>query len=133
MSQENEKVAKAAYAAINGGDLEGFLALVDPQVEFRSLIAEAEGSAYRGHDGVRDWWEGVAAALGGLRFEVQELDVRGDRAVTELLVSGTMEGVAVTQRMWQAVVFREGKVIWWSTFRTEAEAREAVESAGLSE
>lgn len=133
MSQETMELAMAAYAAINRRDLEGFLALVDPDVEFRSLIAEAEGRAYRGHQGVREWWERVANALGGLRFEPKELHDLGDRGYAELVVTGRVEGVDVPQRMWQAFVLRDGKPIWWATFRTEAEALEALEDAGPAE
>ena len=130
MSQENVEIARAAYAAINRGDREGFLALVDPSIEFRSLIAEVEGRAYRGHAGVREWWDRVANALGGLHFEPKEIHDLGDRGYTELVVTGTVEGVEIPQRMWQAWVIRDGTATWWATFRTEAEAAEALEAAG---
>ncbi len=133
MSRENVEILEAAYAAINRGDLEEFLALVDPDVEFRSLIAEAEGSVYRGHEGVREWWERVANALGGLHFEPEEIHDLGDRGYAELVVTATVEGVGVPQRMWQAFVFRDGRAIWWATFRAEAEALEALEGLGLPE
>jgi hypothetical protein len=29
--------------------------------------------------------------------------------------------------MWQAVTMRDGKLSWWASFRTEAEALEAAE------
>lgn len=132
MSQENVEIARAAYAAINLGDLEGFLALIDPDVEFLSLVAEVEGRVYRGHDGVREWWEGVANALGGLRFDVQEIHDLGDRGYAELVVTASVGGVDVPQRMWQAFVVRDGKPAWWATFRTEGEALEALESTGLT-
>jgi hypothetical protein len=133
MLEDNVELAKAAYAAIGRGDLEGLLALVDPEVEFRSLIAEAEGQTYHGHDGVREWWEKVAQALGGLRFDPTEIHDLGERAYVELVVTGTVEGVDVPQRMWQAFRVRDGRAIWWATFRTEAEALEALEAAGLAE
>jgi len=133
MSKENVESARAAYAAINRGDLDAFLALIDPEVEFRSLIAEAEGRAYMGHDGVRDWWERVNQALGGLHFEPVEIHDLGDRGYVELVVTGSVEGVEVPQRMWQAFVMRDTRPVWWATFRNEAEAREALKTAGLSE
>jgi hypothetical protein len=51
------------------------------------------------------------------------------RPNAELVVTGTFEGVDVPQRMWQAFVVRDGKPIWWATFRTETEARKALEAA----
>lgn len=126
MARSNEELAREAYAAINRGDLEGFLELIHPDVEFTSLISEAEGGAYRGHDGVREWWSNVAQALGGLRFEPTRIHEHGDSAYVELVVTGTLSGVEVPQRMWQALRRRGERAVWWGTFRTEAEAREAL-------
>ena len=132
MPQENLDVEllKNAFAAINRSDLEGVLSLADPEVEFHSLIAEAEGQTYRGHDGVREWWEQVKGSLGGLRFEAEAIRSEGDWAVVKVLVTSRMGDVAVPQRMWQATRVRNGKAIWWGIYRTEPEALEA---AGLSE
>jgi hypothetical protein len=55
MSQENVEVLEAAYAAIGDDNLDAFLALAHPDIEFRSLIAEAEG-----------WSEIRVMELGGL-------------------------------------------------------------------
>ena len=76
MSQENVEILNNAFAAINRSDLSGLLSLTDSEVEFHSLIAEAEGQTYRGHDGVREWWEQVKGSLGGLRFEAEEFAAR---------------------------------------------------------
>ena len=52
MSQATGEVramAEAVYGALNSGDLDGFLALLAEDVEFTSLVAEAEGTTFRGH------------------------------------------------------------------------------------
>jgi hypothetical protein len=96
---------------------------VHEDVEFYSLVAEAEGGTFRGHDGVRIWWEQVGESLGTLRYEPKEMRDLGDGAVlTELVVSGTFGGVEVPQAMWHAVQVRDGKAAWWGSFRTEEEA-----------
>ncbi len=130
MSQENVEILNDAFAAISRSDLNGLLSLTDPEVEFHSLIAESEGRTYRGHDGVREWWEEVKGSLGGLRFEAEAIRSEGDWAVVKVLVTSRMGDVAVPQRMWQASRARNGKAIGWGIYRTEAEALEA---AGLSE
>lgn len=129
MSHENAEVralAEAAYAALNAGDLDGFLALVDVDVEFTSMVAEAEGTTFHGHDGVRAWWETVRGAFEDVHWEL--LDVRGspERAVTNIRMTGTLGGATVAQTMWQAATARDGKLSWWGFFRSEAEALEAV-------
>jgi ketosteroid isomerase-like protein len=122
-------VADAAYGAINSGDLDAFLAVTTDDVEFTSLVAEAEGATFRGHDGVRVWWETIRGAFQGVRWEL--LDVQGseNRGVARIRIAGTMSGVPVEQTMWQAVKLRGGKACWWANFRSE---REALEAVGLS-
>jgi thiamine-phosphate pyrophosphorylase len=121
-----EELTRNAYAAIGRGDLDGLLAVVHPEVEFRSLVAEAEGQTYHGHAGVREWWDRVAKAFGALRFDIEELHALGDRGYAKVLVTATVSGVEVPQRMWQAARIRDGRAGWWDFYRTEAEAREAV-------
>ena len=134
MAQENVEVMEAAYAAISGDDLDAFLALAHPEIEFRSLIAEAEGRTYQGHGGVRDWWDSVIRSL-GVRPNPENIEGFRDRGITCLRLAGNIGGVEVPQRMWMAWRVRDGLVAWWATFRTEAEALEAVglrESDSLS-
>ena len=94
-----------------------------------ALIAEAEGKVYRGHEGVREWWSGVAEALGGLEFEAVEIrEVGGDGVIAKMHVRGEISEVPIEQTMWQAALVRELKPYWWQAFRTEAEAYEALEA-----
>jgi ketosteroid isomerase-like protein len=133
MSQENvevEELARRGVDALNRDDLDGFLDLVDPEVEFTSMIAEAEGETFRGHDGVKRWWESVRNAFEEVRWTYVGLRTRGDRGVAKLRIQGMLSGVEVAQTMWQAVVLRDDRLLWWGFFRTEIDALEAV---GLSE
>ena len=116
-----------AYAAIGRWDLEGFLAIIDPEVEFNSLLAEMESTSYRGHAGVREWWDRVRSSLGGIRYEVEEFrDVGPDLALMKVHVEGTVDGVTVPTMIWQAVRARDELVVWWGIFRTEQEALDAL-------
>jgi ketosteroid isomerase-like protein len=129
MSQESVEVMEAAAAAIRQGDLDAFLALTHPEIEFHSLIAEAEGRTFRGHDGVREWWRAVVEPL-ELTSQPEEIESFRHRGISRLRIAGTIEGVEVPQAMWVAWRVRDGQLVWWTTYRTEAEALEAV---GLSE
>src|SRR6478672_11662394 len=133
MSQEDvalRALAEEAFGALNARDLDGFLAVATEDVEFTSLVAEVEGTTFRGHDGVRTWWETVRGAFEGVTWEL--LDFRGgaERGVLHFRMAGMLSGVPVEQTMWQAVKARGGKLSWWATFRTE---REALEAVGLRE
>jgi ketosteroid isomerase-like protein len=126
-SVEQRALAEAAFGALNSGDLEALLALTDKDVEFTSMVAEAEGTVFRGHAGVRAWWNTVRGAFEDVHWEVFDVHGSGDRGVAHFRMSGTLGSVPVEQTMWQAVVLRDGKAIWWAFFRSEREAFEAVE------
>ena len=131
ISHENADIrviADAAFEALNSGDLEAFVALTHEEVEFTSLVAEAEGTTFRGHAGVREWWDTVRGAFEQPRWEVLDLRRSGDRGVVKFRLEGTLSGVQIAQVMWQAGRLRDGKLGWWAFFRSEPEALEA---AGL--
>jgi ketosteroid isomerase-like protein len=119
-------IAEAAYAAINDVDLDAFLAVIADDVEFTSMVAEAEGTTYRGHAGACDWWRTVRATFEQARWELLEIDESGAHGVVHVRVSGSIRGVPVEQTMWQAVELRHGKAGWWAFFREEQHARAAV-------
>jgi len=125
VTQENVRVLEDFYAAISNRDLDALLALTDPDVEFRSLIAEAGGGTFHGHDGVRAWWEEVISSL-GVEPNPEEIEAFRDRGITRMRLAGRVAGVEVPQAMWMAWRVRDGRVIWWQTFRDEDEALKAV-------
>jgi ketosteroid isomerase-like protein len=129
MSQESLDVMRAGFEAVDRDDLDAFLALAHPKIEFRSLIAEAEGRNYQGHEGVREWWDTVIRSL-RIRPGVEEIEGFRDRGIARLRLMGTVAGVVVPQTMWMGWRVRNGQIIWWATYRTETEALEA---AGLAE
>ena len=129
MSAENVAVMEQAYAAITRKDLAEFLRLSHPEIKFRSLIAEAEGHTFHGHDGVRQWWDAVIQSL-AVQPRPERIEGFRDRGITRLRLAGRVAGVEVPQTMWMSWRVRDGLIVWWETFRTEGEALEA---AGLSE
>jgi len=126
-------LADATYGALNSGDLDAFLALMAEDIEFTSMLAEIEGTTFRGHDGVRAWWNTIVGSFEDAHWEVLDvLDVSGsdNRGVVHFHTIGKLSGVPVEQTMWQAVEWRDAKVRWWTFIRSQ---REAFEVAGLRE
>jgi ketosteroid isomerase-like protein len=121
---------RARAEAVNSGDLEAFMARTAEDVEFTSLVAEAEGRTFRGHAGVRAWWVTVLGAFQDPRWEVLDVRESGDRAVVKSRLTATLADTELDQTMWMAARLREGKLGWWAFFRTE---QEALEVAGLRE
>jgi ketosteroid isomerase-like protein len=130
MSEENVEALRSGYAAVNRGDIDGLLVNVQPDVEFTSLIAEAEGEIFHGHDGIRRWWKEVVLPLGGLHGEPEEVRDLGDTVIARVAGTYHPRGVEVRQTVWHVVRYRDAKATSWQFFRTEGEALEA---AGLSE
>jgi ketosteroid isomerase-like protein len=81
---ENIEVLRSGYAAVNRGDIDALLPHIHPDVEFTSLVAEAEGQTFSGHDGVRLWWTEVVVPLGGLHGELEEVEEIGDAVVARV-------------------------------------------------
>jgi ketosteroid isomerase-like protein len=133
MTKENIELTREVMDAFNRRDLDGYLALTDPKVEFTPYeVAVQGGSPYRGHDGVRMWWEETFSVLPDVRPEVYEVRERGEMTFLRgsLRGQGVSSGASFERGLFIAARWREGKLTWWHTFETEAEALEA---AGLSE
>jgi len=132
MSQSNVEVVKAvierAYEALSQLDAEAVVSLCEPDVEFRSAIAEADDVTYRGHDGVRDFIASLAEVFEWIRAEALDVIGEGDRAVVcnRFRACGRRSGVEVDQRFFQALRFRDGNVLWWGSFPSKADALKAV-------
>ena len=133
MSQENVDLYYQAIDAFNRRDLGAYLALMDHDVEFTPYEVWVQGGEpYRGHAGVRRWWEESFAVLPDLRAEVNEIRDFGDRTFVRgrLYGQGAGSGASIERAMWLANEWRDKKTVWWCSFGSEAEALEA---AGLSE
>jgi ketosteroid isomerase-like protein len=133
MSQENMRMVYEVIGAFNRRDLDGFLALMDRDVEFMPYeVAVQGGRPYRGHAGVRIWWEESFAVLPDLRAEIEEVRDGGDRTFVRgcLRARGASSGASVERPMLLAIEWRGGKETWWHSYETEAEALKA---AGLPE
>jgi len=127
-SQDNQEFARRVYDAFNSGDWDAFVELIDPDVEFTSLLLEAEGGTYRGHRELRAYFESLRGVFGDWRSEIVAMRDFGETLVIQSRATGTGEasGLELEQEFWQAARVGNGKVVWWKFCRTEDEALEAV-------
>jgi ketosteroid isomerase-like protein len=119
--------------AFNRRDLVAYLEHQDPDVEFTPYEVWVQGGEpYRGHAGVRTWWEETFAVFPDLSAEVYEIRDFGDRTFASgcLRGRGAGSGASIERAMWLTNEWRDNKCVWWCAFDSEAEALEA---AGLSE
>jgi ketosteroid isomerase-like protein len=126
--QNSAELARAAFAALGRRDLDGFLELVDPEVEFTSLIQESEAKLYCGHAGVRRFLDEMLGVFPDWHPEVERAESFGESALVKVRFSGTGSGsgTSVEQTAWQVAHARGGRVAGWRWFRTEGEARAAL-------
>lgn len=133
MSQENVEAVYQVIDAYNRRDLDSFLALMDPDVEFTPYERAIEGlGPYLGHAGVRTWWKEAFEVLPDLNAEIHEIRDLGDQTLVHgrLRGQGAGSGAAIERAMWLVIGWRDGKEVWWHAFQDETEALEAV---GLAE
>ena len=67
MSRENVEICRRVAEFLGGGNptagVEAALEYADPEIVFESaIVSQAEGGAYRGHDGLRAWAADYEAA-----------------------------------------------------------------------
>ena len=133
MSEENVELLHQAIDAFNRRDLDAFLALMDPGVEFTPYERALEGlGPYRGHEGVRAWWEESFAALPDFSAELYDVRDLGDVTFSRgrLRGTGAGSGASFERTLWMVNEWRDKKQVWWRAFGSETEALEA---AGLRE
>jgi hypothetical protein len=124
-SGDNVELSERAAEAFNRRDLEGFLALMDDDVEGHPLAMDMEGG-YCGHSGTKRWWDAQFDSFPDLTIEVVAMSERDDLTIAELCMRGTGAGgaVPVDTTIWRVSQWRSGKCVWWGTFWTEEEARQ---------
>jgi hypothetical protein len=129
MSHENVELTNRTIDAFNRRDLGTYLALMDPEVEFTPYEVWVQGGEpYRGHAGVRSWWEESFAVFPDLRAEVNETRGLGDRTTFtrgRIRGQGAGSGASIERAMWLANEWRDKKAVWWCAFGSEAEAFDA--------
>jgi ketosteroid isomerase-like protein len=64
MSERYVELARRLIEAFNARDLEAYVALCDPSIEWHSTFSAVSGTVYQGHDGLRRWHRDLEDAWG---------------------------------------------------------------------
>ena len=131
MAADHVETIDRAVDAFNRRDIDDFLALIAPDVEFVPAVVVMEGR-YRGHDGARRWWRDLFAVFPDWRATA---DVRpvGRLTLAAIRVSGHggESGAPVDQTIWQVAAFApDGRVARMANHATEADALRTAEGWG---
>jgi ketosteroid isomerase-like protein len=109
------------------------VSLFDPEVVYEDAnLPDHIGESYRGYEGVVRAGERWVEAFGELTVKLERIVGSGDHLVSihSLHSKALSSGIEFDAPIAYAWTFRDGRVIHFQSFRTEAEALEA---AGLSE
>ena len=141
MSQQNIELVRASLEAYRQPEMMALLAngeldmsAIDPQVEWdASRLTEMIpdlAEVYRGHEGVRNYWQGWFEAWSNIEFEIEDIRDTGDEVVVLIR----------NQRQWgrhtrictelppyaQVFTIRDGVLVRWRTFPDQESALHAV-------
>jgi ketosteroid isomerase-like protein len=135
MSQENVDAFKRGIEAGNRRDWDALLEGLHPEVEWHpALLASLEGRAavYRGHDGVREWFQSVYEVLGEIHTVFSDIRDFGDRvlAIGQIRTRGEASGAETESPLAYIVEYENGIA---TRVRSYLDPKEALEAAGLSE
>jgi hypothetical protein len=122
------ELARRAYDALSRHDWPAYISLMDEQVEIHSLLSEVEGG-YRGHGGIRRWWDDFLGAFPDYTLDLEEVRDLGDVTLARLCgqAHGAGGDTPIVDPFWHPMQWRDGKCVWWRTCTTEEEALAAIE------
>jgi ketosteroid isomerase-like protein len=133
MSQPNVEVIRRGLEALSSGDIERIFEFVDP--EFEGQVPpelSTEPDTYRGHAGIRRYFQSFWEVMDDIRFQAERLWEAGDSVVadTRMTGRGKQTAIAVEQRFGQIWTLRDGRAIAVENFATVGDALEAAGLAG---
>jgi ketosteroid isomerase-like protein len=131
----NLEIVERAIEGFNAEGVEGILPFIDP--EFESTTPPelaAEPDTYRGHDGVRRWFDSFYEVMDDIRWDPRRFREVGDRVVVEftLRARGKTTGLDFGQEAVLVWEFRDGRAIRLSVFPTLEEALAFAEGGSSS-
>jgi ketosteroid isomerase-like protein len=134
MSQENVEIVRRGFEAWHRGDVDGWVELHHPEIEWFSEVAQAvQGgeSVYRGRTQLRQLWDDwhsvwdLTVEISGF-CDLDEVVV----ATGSVRVHGKASGVDLEGPIAYVSEFEGGLI---RTFRVYRDPRQALEAVGLSE
>lgn len=120
--------------ALNRGDVDGMLAHMDPDFEWRPLETSPVARPYRGHAQVRRYVEDWLGTFENLRLDLEEPTEVGDHVVAGVHghARGRGSGVELDSRFCQVWTVREGTAHGMKEYPTREKALAALRSADTS-
>lgn len=128
----NAAIIRSVLDAWAAGDVEAIVAAMAEDCELFPLRAQLEGTSYRGHEGVRSFYEDLNADWENLRLPYDEVREVGDSVVVfaRLVARGRTSGVDLDVPIGQLWDLRDGRVV---RLRAFTEPEDALRAAGAAD
>jgi ketosteroid isomerase-like protein len=130
VGEENVDIVRRAYEAFAERDWDAWLEFADPEIEFLPTGTAAltrGGRAYRGHDGLREYFRDVEAVWEELRVVPQNFRAVGDHVLVRgRIYARTPDGLLVDSAGHWVWHIAGGKIVWACAYADEDEALEAL-------
>jgi ketosteroid isomerase-like protein len=128
MSREQVEIARSAVNALQSEDLDGFLALLHPDIEWHTAADEPDSGVHRGREAVAAMREGWRESFAAFRTESDEPIDAGDAVIVPMRFHARAHGadswIAVEE--FDVIRFRDGKIAEVREYRTAEQAREGL-------
>ena len=120
-------IMRQAFERWANNDLPAFLELFDEDCEARPYLGGLEGGVYRGHEGVRRWFNDVYSDWTEFCPELATFDGRGDSLLIggRIRARGRVSGVELDTTIWWRCTFRDGRILSLAAFREPGDADRA--------
>jgi ketosteroid isomerase-like protein len=136
LEEQNVATVRRLFDAFEAGDIDAALELADPDCELFVPTAERanRGGSYRGHAGIRRYFQDVSRVWEELRIVPQSFRAVGDHVlVTGRVYARGEEGLVVdspAQWVWR---MKGGKAVWGCVYEDREEALKTLGIAGEKE
>ena len=133
MSEQNVALHRRLLGPFNSRDVDAFLELCDPQIEFHATFSAVGGAVYHGHDGIRQYFRDIEEVWrGDFLVEPEAYFDFGERtlAFSVLHGHGPQSGAEVTLPAAQLCRWRDGRIVLMKAY---AHKEDALTDLGVSE
>jgi ketosteroid isomerase-like protein len=129
------ELVREIVAALNRGDVDGMLARMHPDFEWRPLEASPVARLYRGHEQVRRYVEDWLGTFEGLRLDLEDLRDVDDRVVVDVRGHGRgrASGIALASTFCQVWTLRRGTAVRMEEYPTRRQALAVLRSPSGSQ
>ena len=125
----NVEILRAAYDALNDGDVESALGVLEPDAEWQEHSELPEAGTYRSRDAIRTFLLGYLDSWDEFRQETEELIDSGDRVavVLRMAARGKGSGIEVEARYVHLWTMQDGRGVRVDAYADPDAALEALQ------